>query len=316
VSGSSSSRRFSTLLVLLIANSHRVVTRDEIIEVIWGRRIVSEAALSSRIAAARKAIGDDGKSQSLIRTIQRRGFRFVGPFSIEPLAEGGELAARAAPSAPDARLARDVPRLDRVPEPSTEATNRDIAPGERKQATVLCADIRDSLERTAERDPEEALKILDAVLKLMRQAIQRYEGSVNVVTGDGIIALFGVPVAQQDHAVRACYAALPSRGRERYARELNPAADVPVLVRAGLNSGEVVTRLIASDMNAEYRAMGYTTHVAARLGQIARPGTLLLSAETLRLAEGHVEVKRLDPVDIADDGERDLQRPSEAEAGV
>jgi len=279
------------LLVMLLTNSHRVVTKDEILAAIWNGRIVSEAALSSRIAAARKAIGDDGKSQSLIRTVQRRGFRFVGTFSIEPVENGGETAARDGPTA--------VQALPADPGSGAERSGGEIVAGERKLATVLCADCKDSLERIAEQDPEEGLKILDAVLQLMAQAVQRYEGTVNLVTGDGIVALFGVPIAQEDHAVRACYAALQIRETvKQFAQGLNRAPVIPILVRAGLNSGEVVTRPVASDPDAAYRAMGHASHLAARLAQIAAPGTLLISAETLRLAEGHVQAKALQPVGV------------------
>jgi class 3 adenylate cyclase/tetratricopeptide (TPR) repeat protein len=292
------------LLVLLIANNHRVVTKDEIIDVIWGGRVVSEAALSSRIAAARKAIGDDGKAQSLIRTVQRRGFRFVGPVSMEPPIEREATPTPRTPETHGERVAKDVPVPAPAPLRSNEGVGGDIAPGERKQATVLCADIKLTLERIAQHDPEEALKVLEAVLRLMKQAVQRYEGTVNVVTGDGIIALFGVPLAQEDHAVRACYAALQIREAvKQYVQELHHPPRIPILVRAGLNSGEVVTRLMASDLQTEYRAMGYTTHLAARLGQLAAPGTLLVSGETLRLAEGHIHAKAVERVDLADDGD-------------
>jgi class 3 adenylate cyclase len=279
------------LLVMLLTNSHRVVTKDEILAAIWNGRIVSEAALSSRIAAARKAIGDDGKSQSLIRTVQRRGYRFVGSFSIEPIENSGQTAAGNGPAAAEA-LPTDLA-------PGAERSGGEIVAGERKLATVLCADCKDSLERIAEQDPEEGLKILDAVLQLMAQAVRRYEGSVNLVTGDGIVALFGVPIAQEDHAVRACFAALEIREAvKQFAQTLNRAPAIPILVRAGLNSGEVVTRPVTSDPDAAYRAMGHASHLAARLAQIAAPGTLVISAETLRLAEGHVHAKALQPAGV------------------
>jgi class 3 adenylate cyclase len=126
----------------------------------------------------------------------------------------------------------------------------------------------------------------------MMQAVYRYGGTVNWMTGDGFMALFGVPLAQEDHAIRACYAALEIQGAvKRYARELERVLDVPIVVRAGLNSGEVVIQPIEKDLRTEYMAMGHTTHLAVRLGQTAPPGTLVVSAETLQLAEGHVEVK-------------------------
>jgi DNA-binding SARP family transcriptional activator/class 3 adenylate cyclase len=170
----------------------------------------------------------------------------------------------------------------------------DLPAGERKHVTALYADIKVSLELVTQRDPEEALRILEAVLKLMTQAVHRYEGTVNLMTGDGIMALFGVPLAYEDHAIRACYAALQlQEAVKRSTQELEGVTGVPILVRAGLNSGEVVIRPIKNGPSTEYRVMGQTTHVAAHLGQMASAGTLLVSPETLRLAEGHVQVKAL-----------------------
>src|SRR5262249_9310091 len=186
-----------------------------------------------------------------------------------------------------------------------EKIHRDVVAGERKHLTVLCANLKESLERVAQRDPEEALKIFEVVLPLMTQAVHRYEGMVNVVTGDGIMALFGVPLTQEDHAVRACYAALQIQEavRRRYAPGLQRVAEIPILVRAGLNSGEVVIRPIANGGRTECHAMGQTIHLADRLGQIAAPGTLLIGAETLRLAEGHVRVRALESVNLTGQGD-------------
>jgi class 3 adenylate cyclase/tetratricopeptide (TPR) repeat protein len=170
-------------------------------------------------------------------------------------------------------------------------TSKAALEGERKQVTVLFADLKGSMELLADRDPEEARKLLDPVLERMMEAVHRYEGTVNQVMGDGIMALFGAPVAHEDHAVRACYAALDLQGAiRRYAEEVRSAHGVALQVRVGLNSGEVVVRAIGGDLRMDYTAVGQTTHLAARMEQLASPGTILLTAETLRLAEGHVEV--------------------------
>jgi len=171
--------------------------------------------------------------------------------------------------------------------------------GERKQVTVLFADIKGSTELLADRDPEEARRILDPVLQRMMDAVHRYEGAVNQVMGDGIMALFGAPLAHEDHAVRACYAALAMQESiARYTEHLRRAQGVEVLIRVGLNSGEVVVRSIGSDLRMDYSAIGQTTHLAARMEQLAGPGTIRLTGETLRLAEGYVEVKPLGPVPV------------------
>jgi class 3 adenylate cyclase/predicted ATPase len=178
-------------------------------------------------------------------------------------------------------------------------TSRASLEGERKQVTVLFADIKGSMELLAERDPEEARKILDPVLERMMEAVHRYEGTVNQVMGDGIMALFGAPVAHEDHAVRACYAALRMQEAvENFAQELQRSEGIPMQIRVGLNSGEVVVRSIGSDLHMDYTAVGQTTHLAARMEQIAMPGSVLVSAGTLKLAEGYIEVKPLGPVNL------------------
>ena len=178
-------------------------------------------------------------------------------------------------------------------------TYRSSLEGERKQVTVLFADVKGSLELLADRDPEDARKLLDAVLKRMMEAVHRYEGTVNQLTGDGIMAIFGAPLAHEDHAVRACYAALRLQRRiARYAERLRRSEGLSVQVRIGLNSGEVVVRSIGNDLHMDYTAVGQTTHLAGRMEQIATPGSILITADTLRLAEGYVQVKPLGEVPI------------------
>jgi len=178
-------------------------------------------------------------------------------------------------------------------------TSRAALEGERKQITVLFADMKGSMELLADRDPEEARKFLDPVLERMMEAVHRYEGTVNQVMGDGIMALFGAPLAHEDHAVRACYAALDMQTAiRRYAGEVRRTHGVMVQIRIGLNSGEVVVRTIGSDLHMDYTAVGQTTHLAARMEQLADPGVILLTGETVRLAEGYVEVKPLGPVPV------------------
>ena len=146
--------------------------------------------------------------------------------------------------------------------------------GERKQVTVLFADLKGSMELLADRDPEEARKLLDPVLERMMEAVHRYEGTVNQVMGDGIMALFGAPLAHEDHAVRACYAALKMQEVvRRYSAELRRGQGVEVQIRVGLNSGDVVVRSIGSDLRMDYTAVGQTTHLAARMEQLAAPGS-------------------------------------------
>ena len=176
-------------------------------------------------------------------------------------------------------------------------TSKAALEGERKQVTVLFADLKGSMELLAERDPEEARKILDPVIELMIEAVHRYEGTVNQVMGDGIMALFGAPLALEDHAVRACYAALRMHAAvKRHAEKVRRNQGVAMRIRIGMNSGEVVVRAIGSDLHMDYTAVGQTTHLAARMEQLADPGTTLLTAETRALAGGFVEATSLGPM--------------------
>ena len=178
-------------------------------------------------------------------------------------------------------------------------TSKAALEGERKQVTVLFADLKGSMELLADRDPEEARKILDPVLERMMEAVHRYEGTVNQVMGDGIMALFGAPLAHEDHAVRACYAALRMQESVRkYGEEVRRSHAAVVKIRVGLNSGEVVVRAIGSDLRMDYTAVGQTTHLAARMEQLAEPGAILLTPETMILAEGFVQVTALGPIAV------------------
>src|SRR3989475_3553876 len=178
-------------------------------------------------------------------------------------------------------------------------TARSALEGERKQVTVLFADLKGSMELLADRDPEEARKILDPVLAHMMDAVHRYEGTVNQVMGDGIMALFGARIASEDPGVRACYAALRMQESvNRYAEEAWRAHGVTVQIRVGLNSGEVVVRAIGNDLHMDYTAVGETTHLAARMEQAARPGTVLIAPATFHLVEGFVAVKSLGRVPV------------------
>jgi class 3 adenylate cyclase len=178
-------------------------------------------------------------------------------------------------------------------------TSRSALEGERKQVTVLFADLKDSTELIRGLDPEAAQQLLDPALHLMMDAVHRFEGTVNQVLGDGIMALFGAPIAHEDHALRACYAALAMQATMRaYTEEVRRTQGLELRMRVGLNSGEVVVRAIGNDLHMDYSAVGETTHLAARMEQLATPGSCRLTAATLRLVEGLVQVTGLGPVPV------------------
>ncbi len=178
-------------------------------------------------------------------------------------------------------------------------TSKSALEGERKQVTVLFADLKDSTELIRGLDPEGAQQLLDPAIHHMMDAVHRFEGTVNQVLGDGIMALFGAPIAHEDHALRACYAALAMQATMRaYTDDVRRTRGLELRMRVGLNSGEVVVRAIGNDLHMDYSAVGETTHLAARMEQLATPGSIRLSAATLRLVEGLVQVTALGPVPV------------------
>ena len=207
----------------------------------------------------------------------------------------------APPAVTDATVPPERAPLDYTP-PYLAAkilTSKSALEGERKQVTVLFADLKGSTELIRDLDPEQAQAILDPALHTMMDAVHRYEGTVNQVMGDGIMALFGAPLAHEDHAARACYAALAMQDAlRRYADEVRRTHGLPVQMRVGLHSGDVVVRAIANDLRMDYSAVGLTTVLAARMEQLATPGSMLLTASTLRLVEGMVQVNALGPVPV------------------
>jgi class 3 adenylate cyclase/tetratricopeptide (TPR) repeat protein len=209
-----------------------------------------------------------------------------------------------APGPPPAAVQESPPErppLDYTPTHLAERilTARASLEGERKQVTVFFADIKDSTRLIEGLDPEAAQQLLDPAIHLMMDAVHRFEGTVNQVLGDGIMALFGAPIAHEDHALRACYAALALQSSVRlYAEEVRRRHGMALQLRVGLNAGEVVVRAIGNDLHMDYSAVGQTTHLAARLEQLATPGSILLTASTLRLVEGLVQVTALGPVPV------------------
>ena len=166
--------------------------------------------------------------------------------------------------------------------------------GERKQVTVLFADVKGSMELAEQLDPEEWHTILDRFFAILTDGVHRFEGTVNQYTGDGIMALFGAPIAHEDHAQRACYAALHLREEiARYAAELRREHGVGFSTRMGLNSGDVVVGKIGDDLRMDYTAQGHTVGLAQRMEALAESGHICLSEHTARLVEGYFQLHDL-----------------------
>jgi class 3 adenylate cyclase/tetratricopeptide (TPR) repeat protein len=219
-----------------------------------------------------------------------------------------DLKALGLPMGPRKRLRRAIAKLKISVDAATTTKAAHHAPtplvekilsarasieGEHKQVTVLFADVKGSTDLVQHMDAEAVSALLDPLQKIMIDAVHAYEGTVNEVLGDGIMAIFGAPIAHEDHALRACRAALDMQDAVRKWAARSPP-DSPahgIRLRVGLNSGEVVVRAINNDLTISYSAMGMTTHLAARLEQTAEPDTIQISRGTGRLVTGLVDVQ-------------------------
>jgi adenylate cyclase len=168
--------------------------------------------------------------------------------------------------------------------------------GERKQVTVLFADVTGSMDLAESVDPERWQQIMDQLFALLCEGVHRFEGAVNKFTGDGVMALFGAPIAHEDHARRACYAALALADRLAvYSAELRRLEGLNFSVRMGLNSGEVVLGTIGDDLQLDYTAIGHTVGLAQRMEALAEPGRAYLTQQTAQLVSGYFQLEDLGP---------------------
>ena len=217
-----------------------------------------------------------------------------------PLPPGAKFCAEcgdATHTAPDAhRPASDRSPRDYTPRHLAERIlqSKSALEGERKQVTVLFADVKGSMELAGQLDPEQWHAILERFFEILTEGVHRFEGTVNQYTGDGIMALFGAPIAHEDHAQRACYAALHMRDElARYATEVRREHGVGFSTRMGVNSGEVVVGRIGDDLRMDYTAQGHTVGLAQRMESIAEPNTCFVSANTAALVAGYFALDNL-----------------------
>jgi class 3 adenylate cyclase/tetratricopeptide (TPR) repeat protein len=210
-------------------------------------------------------------------------------------AEGGEGTPGASSPAP-----RRDPRAH-APEHLAEKIRdaRGNLDGERKQVTVLFADVIGSMDLAERTDPELWRSIMDRFFTILCDGVHRFEGTVDKFTGDGIMALFGAPLAHEDHAQRACWAALTlQRELAAYATEVRRSHGLSFSVRMGINSGEVVVGRIGDDLRLEYTAVGHTVGLAQRMESLAEPGKAYLTEQTAKLVSGYLELDDLGDFDV------------------
>jgi class 3 adenylate cyclase/ribosomal protein L40E len=180
----------------------------------------------------------------------------------------------------------------------------DVPEGERKTLTALFADLKGSTELMRSLDPEEARAIIDPALRIMVEAVRRYEGYVVQSTGDGIFALFGAPAAYEDHAQRALYAALQMQGElSEYRQRGGAQGRLALEARVGVNTGEVVVRSVDTGGKLEYTPIGHTVNLASRLQTVALAGSIAVSEHTRSLVEGYFELRPMGPLAVKGVGE-------------
>jgi class 3 adenylate cyclase len=178
-------------------------------------------------------------------------------------------------------------------------TSRIALEGERKQVTVLFADVKGSMDLGEKVDPEEWYRIMDRFFQILSDGVHRFEGMVDKFTGDGIMAIFGAPIAHEDHARRACYAALHLKEELRcYAEELKRTREIGFAVRMGINSGEVVVGAIGDDLKMVYTAHGNTVGLGQRMEQLATPDQVYLTANSANLVSGFFGLRDLGPFQL------------------
>jgi DNA-binding winged helix-turn-helix (wHTH) protein/predicted ATPase len=271
--------RVFQLLLHLLEQRDRAVSKTELFERLWPRRIVSDATLNSCIKELRKAVGDTGDTQRVIQTLHGHGFRFVARLVPEhPSAEAPPPALRGPP-------------LEGAREPGNGADTHAV-PREYKQVSVLVCSIADAESHAVRLGAEAMDELMQSLLDTARAVIERYGGIICEWSGSGFSALFGAPIALEDHGRRAVQAAM-----DLLTSVARRGAEDSVRVRMGLNTGAVVVGQLAADPHRIYTAVGDTTWRASRIHDCALPGTLLASDASYHLVEADTEAEPAEPVE-------------------
>jgi class 3 adenylate cyclase len=279
------------VLAYLITQRDRVVLKQELLEHLWPAQYVGDAALNCYIMAVRQALGDNGKRQQVIRTVRGRGYRFVAP------AQEQELAPRAEPPQGGRFAAEEVPvhepaRLSTTSAADTSCAGTPGTDGEYKLVTTLCCALSGVSALVTRLGPEVLYRRMQAVFELTQEVLQEYEGTLIHQASEGFTAVFGAPVAQEDHARRAVLVALTLRQRLRELPTLDErTSEGTFTVCMGLHSGRVLVGTLGHDAQRLYTAVGDPTELAMRLRQHATPGMILLSAATYHLVHEEVQVE-------------------------
>jgi predicted ATPase/DNA-binding winged helix-turn-helix (wHTH) protein len=271
------------VLAYLIVHRDRVVTKEELIEQLWPAQFVSDATVHQHVTAARKATGDRGRQQRIIKTLRSRGYRFIAPVRVlddEALGRDGPVASEVAHH-----------RARQILQPAVEAppTFHGAFMGERKLVTVLCGTLANAVPLVEHLGFEALPRLRQALLDLVHHEVQPYQGTLQAVGNGSFLVLFGVPVALEDHARRAVLAglALQRRLQQPYTDPVTQH-EVAFEVCLGVHTGPVMVGSHASEAQQPPTVVGEVMHHVARLQQLAAPGMLIGSANTLQFLDGEV----------------------------
>lgn len=269
------------VLRYLVTRVGQLVTQNALLDAVWGSTAVSDAVVRRSIGELRTTLGDTAQHPHFIQTVHRRGYRFIAPVTVANTPPVHSPATEALQRVP--RSAFPEPEVLALPPPGPSLEE------EHKIVTVLCCAVTDAPGLAVDHGPEAMHRLMQGVFARVQEVMQRYEGTITSVTGEGLTALFGAPVGQEDHARRAVLAALELR----QALRTEPLGDVHA-VGMGLHTGPVVVGRLAHAPQQLYTAMGDTLHQASQLQRLVPPGMILLSAATQALVQEEVRVAAFD----------------------
>jgi class 3 adenylate cyclase/tetratricopeptide (TPR) repeat protein len=281
------------VLAYLITHRERLVSKQELLEQLWPQQFVGEATLHSHIRAARQAVGDTGQAQRVIHTLHGRGFRFVANLDVR-LHERHESALHPSPAMPNPPAPPGSPVPSRavvVPDDhervQPERREAPVVDAEHKAVTVLCAGLVEATAQAAQLGPEAMHHLMQACLATAQQVLPPYGGTLTHISGEGFVALFGAPLAEEDHARRAVLAAV---ALQQALQAHHAGESPPVPLSIGVHTGPVVVGGLGEENHRLYTAVGETIELASWLRQRATPGTIFLSAATQQLVQTEVQV--------------------------
>jgi class 3 adenylate cyclase len=273
------------VLRYLVSHAGRLVTKDELLDAVWPDTHVADGVLKARMRELRAALADDADAPRYIATVHRRGYRFIGEVSSQGSGHRAEVDSDTRHPTPDPRSDTRHPTLD----------TRGLS--ERKHVTVLFAEVTAATEKL---DPEAWHDVNQRVARIVAEGVHRFEGKVVHLCGTGSLVLFGAPMAHEDHAQRACSAALHLRDElGRFAGELRAAEGIDCAARMGLASGEVVAGEIGDARHGEYTASGPAVAAAQDIGKVAPAGHIHVCRNTATLVSTLFAVRDLGPRAVA-----------------